>query len=426
MIQQVQVVIVGGRVAGAALAIRLGELGIRTLVVERGEVPSLPAVSCPIIFAPTMTLLDDLGLDEARYASNTPPIRKFAFEGEDIFSVQHPIPLKDSHNYAYAIDRKRFDAALWDRASAYDCVELRQQTSVTKLQFEGKRVVGVTVRHNDSGKTEDVSCDLVVGADGRFSFTAKAVKAKNNEFQTRFHTSAYYAYWQNVEPFDSDEGAFIHLFRSTGRYGVLLLDSADGTTSVLVEGHPKLFEQKSSPTDIYHQILHSHPALQRRIRHAEPVTSVRGMRRIRPIYRQGGGPGWALVGDAIHQKDPLDGQGIYNTLFSVNLLADAIQKFYAGANWPHLMAHYERAIRQETEPMLRVTLQRIAREIYGVYPVWFGQTFGRWIFTNEDYLDGWIRLMIRDISPDDWFPPSQIANGIVKGIAGDLFGTISR
>lgn len=425
MIQHFQVIIVGGRVAGSALAIRLGQAGIRTLVIERSPMPSLPAVSCPIIFAPTMSFMDDLGVDEAVYAQNTPPIRQFVFEGEDIFSVHHAIPSKNGRDYAYAVDRQRFDAALWERAGSFPCVELRQQTAVTRLLSDDHSVTGVTIRDIQSGQTEELHADLVIGADGRFSFTAKAVQAREYEVKTRYHTSAYYAYWKNVKPFDN-RGAKIHLFRGTGKYGVLLLDSADDMTSVLVEGHPEIFEGQSNPINTYHEIINSHPALQRRLQHAEPVTSVRGMRRIRHLYRQGGGPGWALVGDAMHQKDPLDGQGIYNTLFGVTLLADAIKQCVAGQSWHSLIHAYENKLRQETEPMLRVTLQRIAREIYTAYPVWVGQTVGRWVFTNDEYLEAWIRLMIRDISPDDWFPPSLAASGIIKGIAGDLLRTISR
>jgi flavin-dependent dehydrogenase len=44
------VVIVGGRPAGASLAARLGARGVRVLVVDRAELRSQPAVpSCPVV-----------------------------------------------------------------------------------------------------------------------------------------------------------------------------------------------------------------------------------------------------------------------------------------------------------------------------------------------------------------------------------------
>ena len=49
MEQHYDVIIVGGRPAGSSLAARLGQQGLRTLLVERASCPSLPAASSPII-----------------------------------------------------------------------------------------------------------------------------------------------------------------------------------------------------------------------------------------------------------------------------------------------------------------------------------------------------------------------------------------
>lgn len=423
MIQHFQVIIIGGRVAGCALAIHLGRAGIETLVLERDALPSLPAVSCPIIFAPTMTMLDKLGISESEYAATTPPLREFVFEGEEIFTARHHIPSKDGRDYAYAVDRQRFDAALWSVAEETPHVTLQQKTAVVKLLFDTDRVTGVEVRDKTTGETTRIHADLVIGADGRFSFTARLVNACEDEFKTPFHTSAYYAYWKNVGRFDGDE-PIIHLFRGTGRYGVLLLDGADNTTSVLVEGHPTLFARAKSATDTYHDILNRHASLRHRLQHAKQVTTVRGMRRIRHLYRQAGGPGWGLVGDAVHQKDPLDGQGIYNTLFTADALSNAIRCYFDGASWERVMQDYKERVYAETLPMLRATVGRIAREVYSAYPVWFGRTVGRWVFTNEAYLDRWIRLMIRDIPAEGWLPPSLVLDGLIRGLKSDLMSVV--
>ena len=58
------VAIIGGRPSGASLGARLGARGLRVLVVDRAELPSLPAVpSCPTIHPGAMRLLDELGID---------------------------------------------------------------------------------------------------------------------------------------------------------------------------------------------------------------------------------------------------------------------------------------------------------------------------------------------------------------------------
>ncbi|MBK8429933.1 MAG: FAD-dependent monooxygenase [Chloroflexi bacterium] len=65
-------IIVGGRVAGSALAVQLGRAGLKVLLVERGRLPSKHPASSPIIGPSSMQLLDELGAAESDYAHNTP------------------------------------------------------------------------------------------------------------------------------------------------------------------------------------------------------------------------------------------------------------------------------------------------------------------------------------------------------------------
>jgi len=156
------VIIVGGRVAGSTLAARLGKYGFRVLLLERAEFPSLPAVSSPIIYASTMQMLDEIGADEAAYAHNTPKIHNMhsvnrAFQGK------LPIPDYNGRDYAYAIDRARFDAALWDTAVNVPSVMGMQGFAVTDLLWEGEQVVGVVGKQKD-GTTAEFRAKVVVGA----------------------------------------------------------------------------------------------------------------------------------------------------------------------------------------------------------------------------------------------------------------------
>ncbi|MEO1443417.1 MAG: hypothetical protein AAFV33_23640, partial [Chloroflexota bacterium] len=96
------VIIVGGRVAGSTLATRLAPHNLNVLLLERDTLPSLPAASSPIIYAPAMTLLDEIGADEYRYAANTPRITQWIVEARDAFRVAQPVPMVDGRDYAYA------------------------------------------------------------------------------------------------------------------------------------------------------------------------------------------------------------------------------------------------------------------------------------------------------------------------------------
>ena len=86
------VIVVGGRPSGSTLAARLGQQGLRVLIVDRGEFPSVPAASCPVIYSSTMRLLDEIGADEAEYARGTPRLQRWITEVRDDFHTFNRVP----------------------------------------------------------------------------------------------------------------------------------------------------------------------------------------------------------------------------------------------------------------------------------------------------------------------------------------------
>ena len=300
-------IIVGGRPAGATLAARLGQAGLRVLLLERATLPSAPATSCPAIYPATMHLLDEIGADEAAYARGTPRLHRMVAEIRDDFRVSIPMPTLFGRDYLYAIDRARFDAALWQVAARCPSVDARQGLAVTDLLRNGAQVTGVVGRQA-GGAEQRFTADCVVGADGRFSLIARKVAARSYDQRADMPTTIYYAYWRNVVPYD-DQGSLITSYGSGRGYGYLLMDSADGLTCVAIEGRSDaLALGDKQGLACYMRLLQAHPRIRRRLAHAALVGEVRGMRDIGNMYRQAGGAGWALVGDALHQKDPLDGQ----------------------------------------------------------------------------------------------------------------------
>lgn len=414
------VIVVGGRPAGATLAARLGRQGLRVLLLERATFPSAPAASCPVIYPATMRMLDEIGADEAEYARGTPRLRRLISEVRDDFRLSIQVPELFGRDYAYAIDRARFDAALWRTAASCPTVTAREGFAVTDLLREGERVVGVRGRLV-GGPEERFTAACVVGADGRFSPVARKAGARSFDARAEMPTAIYYAYWSGVAPYDAD-GPAVHSFGLGRGYGVGIFDSADGATCVAIEGRSdalQLGDEKAAA--LYMRTLRAHSRVWRRLEHAAPLGEVRGMRNIGNLYRQAGGPGWALVGDALHQKDPIDGQGIYDAVFTAKALSLAIVAWRRGAlPWERALDSYAAVVRAETHPMYLSTMDRVKREFYTDHPSWAYRSWLRWLACDREYGRRVGLLLGRGIDPAGWLPPGVLLAAVARGALGDL------
>ncbi len=423
------VIIVGGRVAGSALAARLGLYGLRVLLLERGELPSLPAVSSPIVYASTLKLLDEIGADEAAYAQDTPKIHHMRTVS-GLFDGKMRIPDYAGRDYAYAVDRARFDAALWHNAVSLPNVAGRLNYAVTDLLFADdapERVIGVIGKAKD-GQPEQITAGVVVGADGRFSTVARKAGAQERDRSDSHPTSIYYAYWRDVRYYD--DGPTVCAYEGDGvSYGYLMMDSADGQTVIAVEGRSdKINPQSGDATGFYLDMLKQNERLWSRMDSAEMVTSVRGMKHIANYYRQAGGPGWALVGDAYHQKDPLDGQGIYNAVITGKALAHSIRDWKRGKlTWDEALHAYDEVARVKTYGMYRWLQGRVKQSFYGnpdgpQIPAWAVRTLGRWVAEDSGVGSLMGRALTRQIPADmiNLLGPPAMLGALARGPVRDL------
>jgi 2-polyprenyl-6-methoxyphenol hydroxylase-like FAD-dependent oxidoreductase len=72
------------------------------------------------------------------------------------------------------------------------------------------------------------------------------------------------------------------------------------------------------------------PRLAERVASAEPVGRIHGWAGIPGFVRRSWGPGWALVGDAGHFKDPITTHGMTDALRDAELLADEVVETLTG------------------------------------------------------------------------------------------------
>jgi 2-polyprenyl-6-methoxyphenol hydroxylase-like FAD-dependent oxidoreductase len=102
------------------------------------------------------------------------------------------------------------------------------------------------------------------------------------------------------------------------------------------------------------------PRLAERVAAAVPASRMHGWAGVAGFMRRSWGPGWALVGDAGHFKDPITTHGMTDALRDAELLSDAILESLAGVVPEAVgLARYE-AMRDQLSRQLFDVTERVA------------------------------------------------------------------
>src|SRR5690242_1121434 len=169
------VIVVGGRVAGAATAMLLARGGLRVLVVEATR-QGTDTLSTHALMRGGVVQLHRWGLLDAVIAAGTPAIHATAFSyGDDTETVE--IRAGDGISALRAPRRTVLDALLLDAARAAGA-EVRSPARVTRLLTDRGRVRGVEGITRGTRSAFRATATITVGADGRGSMVAEAVDAE--------------------------------------------------------------------------------------------------------------------------------------------------------------------------------------------------------------------------------------------------------
>jgi menaquinone-9 beta-reductase len=319
--QRVEVLVIGARCAGAPLAAHLARAGVSVLVADRASFPS-DTLSTHVFQGGAIASLDRLGVLDEVLATGAPPVargRVLFANGDDRLEAEVPMPEPGPGLPPMLCVRRVALDEILHRAAAAAGAQTLDGWGVKELVRRDGVVAGARLKARD-GDERTVLADLVVGADGRQSTVARDVGARDYAVLAteRF---GYFGYYEDVPTTDPP---VIDIVRDDRLYGFGV--PADTGLYLACVMAPAA-DYKPFMADVHagwRREIGRLPRVGEIVAAGRPVGRPRGLRPVETFLREATGPGWVLVGDAGHFKDPAPGQGIADALRQGERLAETI------------------------------------------------------------------------------------------------------
>lgn len=310
------VIVVGARCAGASTAMLLARAGMNVLMIDRDQ-HGTDTLSTHALMRGAVMQLAQWGTLKRIVAAGTPAIRTTSF----IYGSERiDLDISASHGVDtfYAPRRTVLDGALATEAAAAGA-DVHYGVAIEGVVYGAPgRVTGAVLRDR-AGRPETVSCDLLIGADGRRSTVARLVGARTEQLSNNAAAAVY-------RHFGGLENRGNRWYYDTGFAAGVIPTNDDQSCVFLCMPQARFLSEVRGRLDsgLMAAAETAFPELAAELAGAEPVAHALGFAGQHGHMRSSAGNGWALVGDAGYFKDPLTAHGITDALRDAEILARAV------------------------------------------------------------------------------------------------------
>jgi flavin-dependent dehydrogenase len=315
-VEHFDVIIVGARCAGSPLATLLARAGLKVVVVEQATFPRA-TLSSHLMEADGLLFLKRLGVLDAIEETGTRFMKRTDTRLNDYRTVQ-PFPLQFDDVGGAAFLRRHLLDSILAEAAVEAGADVRMGHKVVEVLWDNKRVCGVRAQHD--GTHTRFLAPLVVGADGRSSTLAYMTGSRKYNVN-RNARSYYFTFFEGA----AQEYADLFVFHRWGDRMVWAGPADNGLYLVGIspEQHERDYFRVNTERGLLAHMRQCEPTAEA-LADAKIATKISGITKFEGYFRQPTGPGWVLVGDAGHFKDPSAGRGIGDAFLQVEALVPAI------------------------------------------------------------------------------------------------------
>ncbi|MGQ0466976.1 MAG: NAD(P)/FAD-dependent oxidoreductase [Sporichthyaceae bacterium] len=320
-VEQVDAIVVGARCSGTATAIPLARGGRNVVVLDKVAFPS-DTLSTHVFVPNGVAELKRMGALEGILALGPARVHHLRIHDGDLVLRERFTPFYGV-DFGLCIPRDQQDVVLVEAARKAGA-DVRERCKVTEVVWRDGRAVGV--RYVEGGEEREIHAKVVVGADGRWSRIANEVGEWMPYRASRNGRGFAFRYLDDPMAGTERHDEF-GVYRA-GRTVALTLPSCPDGRLLVVWMCPAedIAEFRADAEAAWQRKLDGDPAMAERLRGATSQSSIRKTEDLVAYYRRSSGPGWALVGDAGHHKDPVVGQGMRDAVRHGRLLGEAIAR----------------------------------------------------------------------------------------------------
>ncbi|MCB0705465.1 MAG: NAD(P)/FAD-dependent oxidoreductase [Saprospiraceae bacterium] len=323
--KQTDVCIVGAGPGGIATALKLSELGISCVLLEKDSFPR-DKICGDAISGKTTTLLNRLDPQiQERFKKIQTTYTKIwgiRFVAPNLKNVDIPFfteynPQNDPAP-GYVCRRTDFDNFLAEEAKRSRKVDFLENYDVQEINPLPKG--GYEVK--SGGDLPVIHTRLLIVANGAQSKFSR--KQAGIQKDLKHYAGGVRAYYQNVSGWHPHQFIEIHYIQDVLPGYLWIFPLPNGHANVgLGMRSDKIAANKLNLRKILDEVMHTHPIFKERFAKAERIGPVRGFglplgSKTYPIS----GQDFMLVGDAAHLVDPMSGEGIGNAIYSGFIAAE--------------------------------------------------------------------------------------------------------
>jgi flavin-dependent dehydrogenase len=354
-------IVIGGGPGGSTAATVLARAGRDVLLLEKEKFPRFHVGESLLPF--NLPLFERLGVAGKIRAAGFQTKRGAYFWNEEtggIRPVDFATGIDDRHPSAYQVKRAEFDELLL-RHAAESGGEVREETAVDEVLFEGERAVGVIAR-SPSGK-EEIRARVVVDASGQTALLSRQLGTR--KFDPKLKRAGLFAHYEGIRWPEGQRPGDILLPIDRGVW-YWIIPFSDGTCSVGEVFEPSLAAQAATLEEKFDLLLGRSARMQELLAGARRSSRVVGISDYSTSSARLSGEGWALVGDAATFLDPVFSTGVFLAMAMGERVAHRIDRALEkrGSVGARDLAPYSKEVRR--------LVGRFRRFVYAFYdPVFF-------------------------------------------------------